>query len=195
MANDDTKRTAQPRGWVRLYKYLPSNPKIIALRDSEFRAYIYALALAEDEQVRGRWVSRAYLAAAIGKRSARHIDRLVELDLLTEYDDGMVGVHAFDYWNPVDASNRERQARWYENNKREAVGLPRLYADGRNAVTPNVANTLDTHRQTRQDKTDQTDEIVGSAAGSSPDGPPALPSFDAAAYDAEVAARWATRNP
>lgn len=173
---DETKRSAQPRGWVRLYKYLPSNPKIIGLKDSEFRAYIYALARSEDEQVRGRWVNRGYLAAAIGKRYAKHIDRLIEVELLVEYDDGMIGIHAFDYWNPPDASNRDRQARWYENNKREAAGLPRVYADGRLAATPNVTNALDTHRQTRQDETEHTDEIVSRAAGD-PDGPSSPASF------------------
>lgn len=157
MAEDDARR-AHPRGWVKLYKYLPSNPKIKLLTDGAFRAYVTALALSEDEQVRGRWKTREYLAAALGKRLARHIDRLLELELLVEYDDDMIGIHAFDYWNPIDEGSRVRQRRWYANNQREAVGLPRVYANGRETV-PNVANALGTHRQdeTRRDQTDTQD--------------------------------------
>lgn len=108
--NDET--APKRYDWLRLYCVLPRNPKYQRLSSDSARvAYIHALLAAREEQVRGEWLDRSYVEAALGPTYAPYLDELLEVGLLVVDDDGSVRVPQWSYWNPVSASSAERVAR------------------------------------------------------------------------------------
>lgn len=199
MANDDTKppeRAEKRYAWLRLYSVLGRNPKILGLRSDAARfAYVLTLCAARDEQLPGEFIDRRYLAAALGARYAKRIDELIEAELLAEDPDGTISVPQWTYWQPETPSRRE-EGRRYRANLRAKLAAANDTVGTRVAHVGVRGDIRDVLEGTGPDLTGGTgpDESVASAVGFSPDGPPALSTFDSVAYDAEVATRWAKVN-
>ncbi len=119
--------------WLRLYTVLPRNPKIAKATDAVFRAYIYALCSTREEQVRGEWISRDYLAAAIGKY-ARHIPAMLDLELLVEDGDGTLRVPQYDHWQPSDETSARRSHDYRERLKTERANTHGLDPSNRSVT-------------------------------------------------------------
>lgn len=84
---------------VYFYTSAPDNPKVAALSNAEFRAWVYAGLSARMMVPAGQWPSRAHLSRALGDL-AEHIDALVRRDLIRVYPvKPYKGVHFWTGWS------------------------------------------------------------------------------------------------
>lgn len=124
MSDEHKKPPTKKPPFYLSYSSQRTNPKVAALTDAEYRAWHYALCSARLSVPAGQWPSRDYLAADLGRKYAKHIGRLIELDLLRVDTDGVVmstnwDVNQSGLSDPTGAA-RQRAWRERERAKREA---------------------------------------------------------------------------
>lgn len=137
------------RSWLRLDALLSVNPKIAALTDAEFRAWVLSLCSAKLQQSEGSWASEAYYRLGLGAY-AEHLPALLAAGLLERDDDDLLVVHDWHEWQPKDETSAERSRRYRDRLKerREAVTRDATYA---------TRGATQTRRdETRRDVTDET---------------------------------------
>jgi hypothetical protein len=130
--------------WLRIDDGFIAHPKIVALTDSELRVWIRLLsycARAGDPTVDN--ATRREVPGLSRKRCGR----FAALALLDEMHPGTYLVHDWLVYQPRDATNHDRQARWRAKN------------GSTNTVTPSVTSAV------TEDVTGSVTETVTSRAG------------------------------
>lgn len=105
--------------WAAIDDKMPHHPKVTALTDREFRAWVCAITYSQQYNTRGHIPRHAL--DSIPRASTKVAGRLVQVGLWDEHpDDGWV-IHDFDDWNP-DLSKRREQARERKRRQRASGG-------------------------------------------------------------------------
>ena len=96
--------------WVKWDVNCHKDPKIIALTDTQFRAFHTLIAEVKTLRSGGVYKNRAHLKAVIGSRLGRAVDKLIQVGLLTESEDGLVSVSNYSRYqvDPTSTSRGER---------------------------------------------------------------------------------------
>lgn len=112
-----TRSPAPSRAWLRIDALLSFNPKVAALSDAEFRAWILSLCAAKLAQSEGEWPSETYYSAAIGRDYAGHLPALVDAGLIDRDADGWLAMHDWAEWQPKDPTAKERAKRYRDRHR------------------------------------------------------------------------------
>ena len=102
--------------WVKWDVNSHKDDKIAALTDTQFRAFITLIAEVKTLRSGGVYKSRKHAKTVIGSRLGRAVDKLIEVGLLTESEDGLVSVSNYSRYQ-VDPTSTSRGQTYRARNR------------------------------------------------------------------------------
>ena len=102
--------------WVKWDVNSHKDDKIAALTDTQFRAFITLIAEVKTLRSGGVYKSRKHAKTVIGPRLGRAVDKLIEVGLLTESEEGLVSVSNYSRYQ-VDPTSTSRGQTYRARNR------------------------------------------------------------------------------
>jgi hypothetical protein len=102
--------------WVKWDVNSHKDDKIAALTDTQFRAFITLIAEVKTLRSGGVYKSRKHAKSVIGPRLGRAVDKLIEVGLLTESEEGLVSVSNYSRYQ-VDPTSTSRGQTYRARNR------------------------------------------------------------------------------